>query len=197
MPQIVSATPAPPRPATRKRFTRGDCEFLERSGLLTGRYELIDGDILTPMPQKNRHALAVLRLALWLASVFGVERARSQATVELGPHNLPEPDGFALREPIPTDQDYPDADDLALVVEVSDTTLADDLGVKARLYASAAIAEYWVLDIAGRRVIVHREPSAEGYAQTLAYATDEALAPLAAPESPIAVAALLPEDDAA
>ena len=70
-----------------------------------------------------------------------------------------------------------------------DTSLSFDLNTKAALYARAGIAEYWVLDIPGRRLIVHRFPAAGRYSGVNAYAETESAAPLAAPETPFKVAA--------
>ena len=66
---------------------------------------------------------------------------------------------------------------------MADSTLGFDLTTKAALYARAGIVEYWVLDVAGRRMIVHRDPQAGGYASVVAYGVEEGVAPLAAPES--------------
>ncbi len=82
----------------------------------------------------------------------------------------------------------PRPEDLELVVEVSDTSLAFDLTTKAVLYARAGIQEYWVLDIQGCRVMVHREPVAGRYRAIVAYGENESVAPLAAPEKPFHVA---------
>ncbi|MFN3946293.1 MAG: Uma2 family endonuclease [Allosphingosinicella sp.] len=54
----------------------------------------------------------------------------------------------------------------ALIVEISDTTLAFDLGTKARAYAANNIAEYWVVDLPGGRVRQLWSPSANGYAES-------------------------------
>src|SRR5205085_776518 len=77
--------------------------------------------------------------------------------------------------------------DLRLVVEVSDTTLGFDLTTKARLYARAGIAEYWVLDIPGRRMVVHRDPQQAQYRLVAAYGEDESVARMAAPNSELHV----------
>jgi Uma2 family endonuclease len=55
--------------------------------------------------------------------------------------------------------------DVVLAVEISDTTLDDDLGRKMRLYAAHGIAEYWVADV--ERQVIHQlwSPGAEGYAE--------------------------------
>ncbi len=46
----------------RKRFTRQECEFLEESGLLTARYELIDGEIVFKMAQNLPHRITAVSL---------------------------------------------------------------------------------------------------------------------------------------
>ena len=77
----------------------------------------------------------------------------------------------------------PRPEDLHLVVEVADTTPAFDLTTKAALYARAGIVEYWVLDVIGRRMVVHRNPQLGRYALIMAYGEQESVAPLAAPQS--------------
>jgi Uma2 family endonuclease len=86
-----------------------------------------------------------------------------------------------------------------LVVEVSDSTLSFDTGEKASLYAAAGIADYWVIDVAGRRVVVFRDPTADakqkyghGYMSVNVLLPGQSLAPLAASGSPVAVLDLLP-----
>ena len=60
--------------------------------------------------------------------------------------------------------------------------LSFDLTVKARLYARARIVEYWVVDIPGRRIIVHRDPQEGQYQSVVAYAEQESVKPLASPD---------------
>jgi hypothetical protein len=54
---------------------------------------------------------------------------------------------------------------------------------KPALYARAAFAEYWVLDVAGRRLIVHRSPESGAFTSVAAYSENEILSPLAAPKA--------------
>jgi Uma2 family endonuclease len=87
----------------------------------------------------------------------------------------------------------------ALLVEVAESSLADDRGTKAALYARAGIADYWILNLVDRVLEVCREPvaataSGSGWryrAITVLHAGD-AIAPLARPDRPVEVAALLP-----
>jgi len=85
-----------------------------------------------------------------------------------------------------------------LVVEVADSTLEDDTHTKASLYAAGGIADYWVVDVAGR-VLVFRDPKPDAtesfgftYARVFAFGRDETVTPLAAPNHPIRVSELLP-----
>lgn len=186
-----------PTPPNRKRWTRADCEFLERVGVLRERYELIDGEIISKMGQNQPHAITIVRLVKWLISVFGGDFVLCQLPVEVTPgdqpNNKPEPDASVLARPA-TDfpSDAPGPGDVLFVVEVSDSTLRDDLTVKAAVYARAGFPEYWVLDVTSRRLIVHRQPTGGAYGEVAAFLEDETLAPLAAPSQTIRVADLLP-----
>ena len=77
------------------------------------------------------------------------------------------------------------------MVEVADTTLKFDLTVKAALYARAGIGEYWVLDLNGRRLIVHREPARGVYLSVVAYSESERVAPLESPQHELRIADIL------
>ncbi|HZO89993.1 MAG TPA: hypothetical protein VFB38_16815 [Chthonomonadaceae bacterium] len=68
----------------RKRWTRDECAFLSDSGLLAGRYELIDGQILSKMGQKPPHRLTVVLLHAWLTAVFGLLFVQSQLPIDVG-----------------------------------------------------------------------------------------------------------------
>ena len=101
----------------------------------------------------------------------------------------PEPDVAVLRAPLEELMRKPLPEDVLLLVEVAASTLAMDLSTKADLYARAGIADYWVLDVNQRRMIVHRDPVTGKYSSVVVYREDESVAPLAAPESHFRVAA--------
>lgn len=160
------------------------------------RYEQIEGDLI-PLTSNPPHRFAVIRLRNCLAAVFGLDFLGSQSEITLSPDDPNRktliPDASVQKEP---NDAYaarlPGPDDLLLVAEVSDSTLAYDLGLKARLYAQAGLAEYWALDLPHRRLIVHREPSATGYRRKTFFQEAERAATLARPDSPILVSDLLP-----
>lgn len=161
--------------------------------------ELIEAEIIDKkMSKYPPHVDAAALLSGWLIQVFGTRFVNSEAPIDVSPEdnptNEPVPDlivlkrefaGFGKRRAQPRD--------LALVVEIADSSLAFDLAVKASLYARAGIAEYWVLDIIGRRLLVHRRPEGGQYATVTSYSHEECVAPLAAPDSSLAIGSLFPE----
>ena len=56
-----------------------------------------------------------------------------------------------------------DTEDVLLLIEVADTSLAGDRTTKLRLYAEAGIPEYWIADCTGETVGVYRNPGRDGY----------------------------------
>lgn len=195
---LLTATAATAQPP-RKRWTRADLGVMESVGLNLSGYELIEGDLINKMGKNWPHVTAAALMHRWLVSIFGSLLALQEAPIDVSaldnPTSEPQPDLIVLnREVTLFGTSKPKPDDLQLVVEISDSTLAFDKGVKAALYARASIAEYWVLDVSGRTLTVHREPREGFYASIAVYAEDESVAPLAAPEHEFAVAAAFPVD---
>jgi Uma2 family endonuclease len=181
----------------RIRWTKSQCRAMREAGILTDRYELIDGEIISKMGQNPPHAYAVRILIAWLTQLFGALHVQCQLPISVAAadpdHNEPEPDAavtigpaadFAARHPGPAD--------LLLVAEVADTTLRSDRIAKAALYARAGIREYWIVDIAGRQLLVHRQPGANGYEEVTLYSEGELAATQAQPGASILVTELLP-----
>ena len=67
------------------------------------------------------------------------------------------------------------------MVEISDSSLGYDLGIKARLYAGFGIAELWVMDAVRLVTHIHRHPAAEGYGSVTTHAKGERLQALLEP----------------
>jgi Uma2 family endonuclease len=132
------------------------------AGLFAGqRFELIDGDLIDKMGQKPAHANGIRLCKALLVKIFGIELVEVQLPIEAGPADLersePEPDLAVLAELKPDfTRRHPRGHELALLVEVADTTLRHDALTKRDIYARAGVPEYWVLYLNGRRLIVHR-----------------------------------------
>lgn len=194
MTTLPLARPDSPEPP-RRRWTRQEYHRLAEMGFLTeeDRYELIEGDLLKQMPQDRRHVFVCMRILELLLAIYGRGRVQSQAPVRIDPFNEPEPDATVLRDTLDAYmEDSPGAEDVLLVVEVSNTTLRFDTTVKASLYARAGMPEYWVLDLNARTLLVLRNPGAEGYTSATTFTEADRVTPLSAPDASLAVAEMLP-----
>lgn len=180
----------------RKRFTRADCDLLERMGGLPHRYELLDGEIIEKVGQNQPHAISVSRAFGWLIGVFGNDYVLSQTDMEVAapdqPSNRPQPDVLVTSQPSFHYATAPTGSDVRVVWETSDSTLRDDMTLKADLYARAGVPEYVVQDVRGRRLIVHRDIQEGVYTSRQVLAETDTLTLVSAPDNPVTVAALLP-----
>lgn len=143
-----------------------DFLLLNESGAFDsyGKTELLDGDIYVMNAQFSEHAGAKSNLAfaltMRLREIGSDLRLMTEVSIRLNDDSMPEPDIVLHRwrgkGPVPVES-------VALVIEVSDTTLANDLGRKADLYASGGIPEYWVIDLNEGRALLHECPGPDGY----------------------------------
>ena len=154
---------------TRHRLTVDHYHRMVDSGILgpDDRVELVSGEVLDMSPIGSLHAAIVRALARWMAGSVGDRAIVSvQNPVLLDDASEPQPDIAILAPRVDCyAAAHPGPGDVLLVVEVAETSLAYDLGVKVPLYARHGIPEAWVIDAATRQTRVFREPGAEGYAR--------------------------------
>jgi Uma2 family endonuclease len=180
----------------RKLWTREELHRLESIGLIDlHNCELIDGVLIRKVGKNRGHTNSLMLLVIWLRSVFEPTRVQQEGSIDMRPEddptNEPEPDAVVTTRPLTVFRETnPGPQDIALLVEVAETTLRFDLGAKARLYARSRIPEYWVLDVSDRRLIVHRNPEQGRYTTVVAYGAEESVAPLAASEHSVLVSSL-------
>jgi Uma2 family endonuclease len=183
-----------------RRWTRWEYDRLIELGVLheDEPIELLAGRLVVREPQRTPHATATQLAADALRAAFGVGwSVRVQLPIALDDESEPEPD-VAVVPGAPRDylREHPSAP--VLVVEVAHESLRADRTLKARLYARAGIADYWIVNLVDRVVEVHRAPSRPSPRRRTGYATvqrlpaAETITPLAAPTSRISVADLLP-----
>ena len=170
MPKLLdppAAAPAPPavEPSPRGHDRVSLAEFHRRRD--AGEFpndgaqtELLDGLLRQkPVPKPLHSGSVGLVEAAVRAALPGGWMTRNQDSVSLGESEpLPDlivvpggPRGWFTRHPGPAD--------LAVLIEVSDTTLALDRGRKLRIYAAAGVAPYWIVNLVHRRVEVYDEPT--------------------------------------
>ncbi|MFA5967934.1 MAG: Uma2 family endonuclease [Sphingomonas sp.] len=134
-----------------------------------GKTELIEGEVVYMNAQHRPHARIKTQLLVRLANALEKLGSNLEALVDgsvaMPPHNVPEPDISLTDEPegpglIPLAS-------LALVIEVADTTLRNDLGRKQRIYAREGVPEYWVVDI--KKSVIHQlwSPGEKAYGKVL------------------------------
>jgi Uma2 family endonuclease len=145
------------------RFTLTEFHRLLKSGVLsnTNRLELVEGVLVRQMTHNPPHATAVdLAQGLLRPLLTPDWHLREQKPVTLT-DSEPEPDVGVVRG---TARRYarahPQPKDIALLVEVADSTLAEDRTVKVRVYARARIPVYWIINLIDRCVEVYTQPRA-------------------------------------
>lgn len=203
MSALALLSPPPWKPSSVvpqvRKWTATEFDHLGELGCFEGRRAfLLDGVILEQGPMDPPHADALEVVTEALRAAFGVGwRFRIQVPLHVNQFNNPMPDIAVVPGRVGYHGAHPTT--AALIVEVSDSTLRTDLTDKAEKYATAGIADYWVLDLNGRVLHVFRDPQPLPAAlNAVAYRTHDVLGPtdsvtpLAAPGASILVSDLLP-----
>jgi Uma2 family endonuclease len=181
--------------AERRLFTVEEYERMAETGIFDedDRLELIEGEVVRMAAIGNRHSTCVRRLDHLFSTRLG-ERVLvdTQNPLRLGDLSEPQPDVVLLR---PRTDFYasgtPTAEDVLLLVEVAESSLAYDRQTKIPLYAAQGIAEVWLVDLTAGAVEVFRDPSPAGYREVLRLKRGEEVAPLAFPDLALSVEDLL------
>ena len=146
-----------------RRFTVSEYHRIIEAGILYEgeRGELIDGVIIQHMPQKSKHSSVISQMAeqFYPLVLEGKVKVRVQTPIILTDDTEPEPD-LAVVKPRADAyaKSHPSPDDILLLTEVSDTTLAYDTEIKLPRYAASGIPEVWVANLVDNCVEVYREP---------------------------------------
>ena len=196
-PWIPSQKPWPRRDGLF-RFTVEQTYQLVELGFFDDRHvELLEG-VLYEMRVHPSHAISTELVMRWSMFQFADRCLRIGLPFDVGRRSLPEPD-LAV---VPGEaRDYAEGHPKTalLVVEISDATLRKDRTLKAHLYASAGLADYWIVNIRDRQLEIHRRPGPDpsrkgrfGYSEITIVPADGHAVPLARPEARVAVADLLP-----
>ena len=154
------------------RFNAMQLQAMAEAGVFSGgpRVELRGGLLYRMNPQHRPHLIAKSELyeALLYAlrAVGSPLRVSSEGSVLLGEGDVPMPD-IIVWELLEGPGAVP-GELVRLAVEVSDSTVKDDLGPKRALYAAASVPEYWVVDLPARVVHQFWAPAEGAYARSAA-----------------------------
>jgi Uma2 family endonuclease len=160
------------------------------------RVELVEGLLVTKTCRNRPHVQAGVKGFRLLSALVPPEwHVRKEDPVVASDWSKPEPDLAIVRG---KDVNYDDRDvtasDVALVVEIFDSSLALDQQEMARVYASGSIAIYWVINIVAQQVEVYTNPESGTYRSTQIYMLGQDVPVVLADKlvGQIAVADLLP-----
>jgi Uma2 family endonuclease len=148
--------------ATPKRFTVAEYHRLTELGFFTedDRVELISGEFFDMAAKGTPHAVCETRLERELYKLIGDKATlRGQQPIILSSNSEPEPDRVIV---VNREDDYlsshPTAEDILILIEISDSSLDYDQDVKLRVYAENNIKEYWIFNLIDYQLECYSEP---------------------------------------
>jgi len=176
---VAAAVP----PIERYRLTSAIFHEMVDKGILNedDRLELIEGELVTMSPIGPEHMGVANQIAQILIRQLEQRAIVSiQGPIALDEFSEPQPDLALL---VQRDDFYkhslPRPADVALVIEVADSSLAYDRTIKMPLYARAGIPEAWIVNLIDRWIEVYRDPSTAGYTTLLKILSGKSIAPQA------------------
>lgn len=180
--------------ALNHRFTVEEYYGMAETGILKpgAKVELIEGEIIDMFPAGIGHNGPLGGLTSTFGQLAnGRWVTHSQGPLRIDKHSEPEPDLLLLRPPWQRyTKAHPTPEDVFLLIEVADSSLAYDQGKKLPLYARAGVPEVWIFNVSQRQIEVYRSPHYLGY-ESKEVIKSGRLAPAAFPDAEIDVTEFL------
>jgi len=157
-------------------LTGEDVLAMTRTGVLPeGRgFELIEGVLVRMAAQYDPYVKMVAFLLRYFGRTLPDNLLATTPSIFLSERTMLEPDVAIF--PVEMKSTDVRGPDLALAIEVSDTTLRNDLGKKAKLYAAHGVRDYWVIDVTGERLYRHSDSGEKGYVSRIESGFNESVA---------------------
>ena len=146
------------------------------SGVLAGKpVEFLEGNIVAMSPEGIEHSYTNQSVSDYLRDLLrGQAQIREAHPITLD-NSEPEPDLAIVSLPeTKYRQHHPYPEDIYWLIEVSNKTLKKDLEQKIVTYARNSIAEYWVIDLVNKKLVMHTQPKDNSYSQVIEYQTGKA-----------------------
>lgn len=160
----------------KARFTTAEFLRMAEAGAFEDmNIELVNGELERMNPPMNAHSGYQAKLSIRLAAVAPEHLIRGEVGIDLGGDTVRACDAALLRSGVDEDR-LLRPDELLLVIEIAESTLARDMGAKRIDYARAGIANYWIVDGERRVVHVFAEPVAAEYVDVKSVRFGEPLA---------------------
>lgn len=175
------------------KWSLQDYHQMIENGILDERkVELVRGEIIEMSPEGAPHSSYCGEIGEYLRRILGDRaKVREAHPITLPNNSEPEPDIAIVRtRPTLYRDRHPYPEDIFWLVEIANSTLAKDLGMKKDLYADAGIAEYWVLNLQESALVVFRDLTTSGYRSATSF-TSGMISPVAFPDISIDIQQLL------
>jgi Uma2 family endonuclease len=188
-----TATGSSPVELPLRQFDADEYSAMAVAGVFDSRrrVELVGGYVVEMSPAGPRHNYLTMRFPRVFAPLLVQFELSIQGTLRVDRKHVLDPDLMLVR---PREDKYrdtlPTPSDVALILEVSDSSIRRDADVKMPIYAAAEIPEYWIANLEREALIVHRQPRNGVYEEVREYTGDCTVSPIAAPEFSIRVANL-------
>jgi Uma2 family endonuclease len=199
--ELLKPKRTPVRAPREFRWTYKQYMQLVKLGVFANRrVELLGGKFYLMAPQLDRHAASISLCQRALEKVFSHQFwVRPQLPLHIDAVSGLEPDISVVAGDPRNFVGTGHPKSALLIVEISETSLRYDRGKKAPRYAMAGIQDYWIVNLIDRCVEIYRKPVADPsarrgwrYLDVSVLTPPASIAPLAAPQGPIAIADLLP-----
>ncbi len=191
----VRQHPAPTTQAAeglpRRAWTIAEIEEMVTAGIIAEneRLELIGGEIVPMSPKGAWHETVKAELNLHWARLLPRETILvPETTFRIGERDFLEPDFVFWPRALGIPGLKPEV--VQLVVEISDSSLAYDIGRKAAMYAALDIPDYWVINARSLVTRIHRAPAASGFAEITEHAAADLMTPKLLPALAVRLADL-------
>lgn len=175
---MISELAPPSSPLKLRRVTVAEYHRMIRDGYFANdeRCELIDGMILEKMPKDPPHESALNRARKLIERALPPRTTvRIQSPITL-PASEPEPDiVVALGDDGDYESRHPFPEDICIVIEVSDTSLLLDRGIKSDVYVRAGIAVYLIVNVAEQSIEMRSEPREGRYTKSATFTSGQRL----------------------
>jgi Uma2 family endonuclease len=169
---IFQQTAAEPQPLTLVRWTLEQYHEMIEKGLLSedNRTELLEGWIVEKMGTNPPHSLSVGLASDALLPLLPVGWFLKIQDAMTTSDSQPEPDISIIRgNRRDFAEQHPSSPFVGLVIEVADSSLRQDRGIKKRIYARAGIPVYWIINLVDQQIEVYTRPEGERYEERRVY----------------------------
>ena len=152
-----------PTPEEVVRISVDRYEQMIASGVLgeDDPIELLNGVMVWKMPKNPMHFTVTRRCARTIERLLpNGWHVRTEGPIRIPDYDEPEPDIAVVRgDDDVYEQRHPGPGDIALIIEVADSSLSRDRGEKRDIYARAGIPVYWIINLVDVQIETYCRPT--------------------------------------